>query len=139
MPSKFSFRVTLLLLMVLFTTAWNIIRVWTAFHWSGVLDEFSSKPTAFFIIVSGIFWSIAGFVLIWSLWQKKAWALNLLLGAAISYTVWYWSERLIWQIPRPNWPFAVILNLVVLIYVFFTIKSLTREAYERKSENPKIE
>jgi len=63
----------------------------------------------------------------------------MLLGTATSYTVWYWSERLIWQNPHPNWIFAVIVNLVLFGFILFTTKSLLREAYEQKIENPKSE
>jgi multisubunit Na+/H+ antiporter MnhE subunit len=81
----------------------------------------------------------AGAFTFWGIWQKKAWTAKLLLGAAAGYTVWYWSERLIWQRPHPNWPFAVIVNLVLLGFILFTTKSLSREAYEQKNENPKSE
>jgi hypothetical protein len=67
----------------------------------------------------------------WSLLQKKGWASKLLLGTAAGYTVWYWYERLAWQNPHPNWPFAVIVNLVLIVFILYTTKSLTREAYER--------
>ncbi|HND47971.1 MAG TPA: hypothetical protein PLL95_05380, partial [Anaerolineales bacterium] len=63
----------------------------------------------------------------------------LLLGAAAGYTVWYWSERLIWQNPRPNIPFTIVINFACLIVIYFASKSLSREAYERNTENPAIE
>lgn len=82
--------------------------------------------------ISSAIWAAVGILLLWGIWQNKAWTAKLLLGAAAGYTVWYWCERLIWQAPRPNWPFAVIVNLVLLIFILFTTKSLAREAYERK-------
>lgn len=63
----------------------------------------------------------------------------MLPGAGAGYTVWYWSERFFFQNPRPNLIFAVIVNLGFLILIFFTTTSLSREAYERKIENPKVE
>jgi hypothetical protein len=83
--------------------------------------------------------SVIGMLLVWGIWQRKAWTANLLPGASAGYTVWYWSERLIWESPHPNWPFAVIVNLVLLGFILFTIKSLSREAYEQKNENPASE
>ena len=82
---------------------------------------------------------VTGIFILWGIWQRKAWAAKLLLGASAGYTVWYWSERLIWQNPHPNWPFAVIVNLVLFGFILFAIKSLSREAYEQKNENPKSE
>ena len=81
----------------------------------------------------------AGIFVLWSIWQKKAWTVKLLFGASAGYTVWYWSERLIWQSPHPNWPFAVIVNLVLIVFILFTTTSLTREAHEQKIEHSNID
>ena len=137
--SKQPFRVTLLLWLVLTLTTWNFIRFWTALEWREVLNEFSSQPTSTVITASGAVWMVTGIFILWSIWQRKAWAAKLLLGASAGYTVWYWSERIIWQSPHPNWPFAVIVNLVLLGFILFATKSLSREAYEQKNENPKSE
>ena len=83
-------------------------------------------------------WTLAG-LLAWAIWRERPWAKNLLFGVTAGYTIWYWSERLVWQMPRPNWPFAVILNLVLIVFIIFTTKSPTREAYERESEHQQVE
>ncbi len=132
MFNKFPFRVTLLLCLVLLFTAWNILRVWTVLTWQSTLYEFSNRPSVWIIVTSGFLWSLTGLLIIWSIWQEKPWANKLLLGATAGYTVWLWCERLFWQMPRPNWLFAVILNLVLVIFILFTTKSPPREAHERK-------
>lgn len=63
----------------------------------------------------------------------------MLLGAAAGYSVWYWIERLFWQHPRPNTIFAVFVQLACFTLIYITLKSLSREAYERNSENPATE
>ncbi|MCX6059430.1 MAG: hypothetical protein NTW69_14920 [Chloroflexi bacterium] len=136
---KNPFRVTLMLWLVLSLTAWNALRAWTSLAWRGVLDEFSSLPSSTVTAVSGMIWMMIGILLAWGLWQRKFWASKLLLGASAGYSVWYWSERLIWQSPHPNWPFAVIVNLVLFGFILFTVKLLLREAYEQKNETPKSE
>jgi hypothetical protein len=136
---KLPLRVTLLLLLVLSLTTWNGLRLWTSLAWRGVLNEFSVKPSPTVTALSGAFWIVIGIILIWSILQKKSWAAKLLIGASAGYTVWYWSERLIWENPHPNWLFAVIVNLAALVFILFNIKSLSREAYEQKYENPTIE
>jgi hypothetical protein len=133
MFSKFPFRVTLLLCLVLLFTAWNILRVWTALAWQNTLREFSSQPAVWIIVLSGLVWAVTGILIIGSTWQGKPWAKKMLLGATIGYQVWYWGGQLIWQMPRPNWQFAVILNLLLVIFIIYTTKSPTREAYERES------
>jgi hypothetical protein len=133
MFSKFPFRVTLLLCLVLLFTAWNMLQAWTAFAWHDLLNEFSAQPGVWIIVLSGMSWALTGLFLMWSIWQGKAWGKILLFGTTTGYTAWYWGKQLIWQIPRPNWPFAVILNLLLFIFIIYTTKLSTREAYERES------
>ncbi len=137
--TKPSFRETLLIWLVLILTVWNVLRVSTALMWKDVLNEYSTHPAAIVTAISGMIWVVTGIFLVWSIWQKKAWTKKLLLGAAAGYSVWYWSERLVWQSPHPNWLFAVIVNLAIIIFILYTTKSLTREAHERKIENPTTE
>lgn len=136
---KHSFSVTLTLWMVLIIILWNIVRTWTTLAWSHVLIEYSAKLAPTFSAIIGATWVIVGCAVYWSIWQEKAWAGKMLLGAAAGYTVWFWSERLFFQNPRPNTIFAVIVNLGLLIIIYFANKSLSREAYERKIEYPGIE
>jgi hypothetical protein len=125
--------------LVLTISAWNALRLWTALAWRNVLVEFSTQPTPTIIALSSAIWIVTGVILVWSIWQKKAWSVKMLLGASTGYNVWYWIERLVWQNPHPNWLFAVIVNLALLVFILFTAKLLTREAHERKNENPKVD
>ena len=136
---KFSFRATLLQMLVLILTAFNLLRAWTALTWRDTLNEFSVQPSSTILMVSGAVWALCGIVLLWGIWQRKAWAEKLLLGASAGYSLWYWTERLVWQNPHPNWLFAVIVNLAIIVFILFSKKSLTREAYERNFENPKVD
>ncbi|HMX73066.1 MAG TPA: hypothetical protein PKE35_02375 [Anaerolineales bacterium] len=136
---KFSFRATLLQMLVLTLTAFNLLRMWTALAWQDILTEFSTQPSPIVLAVSGAVWALCGIVLLWGIWRKTAWAEKLLLGASAGYSLWYWTERLAWQNPHPNWLFAVIVNLAIIVFILFSKKSLTREAYERNIENPKID
>ena len=125
--------------MVLIILLWNIIRTWTILAWKDVLMEFSTSLSPAISAIIGGIWVIVGSILYWSMWQRKAWAGKMLFGTAISYTIWYWSERLFFQNPRPNVIFAVIVNLGLMIFIYFAYKSISREAYERENENPVIE
>ena len=136
---KRTIPVTLTLLMVLILTSWNALRAWTSIAWRDVLTEFSTSISPQISAAVGTLWFIIGVILIWSIWQKKVWSAKMLLGAAAGYSVWYWSERLIWQNPRPNVVFAVTVHFACFILIYFTSKSLSREAYERNTENPEIE
>ena len=135
MPKQ-PFRVTILLTLVLLFTIWNALRAWTAFSWRNVLAEFSGAPL--YIGVSGLIWLGIGIWLLLSLWWHVAYARVLLLASATSYMIWVWIGRLFFQTPRENWPFALILNLVLLSFVLFASNFWKREAHERKSEDQTI-
>jgi hypothetical protein len=134
-----SFRVTLLYWLVLILSAWNGLRLWTALAWRDVLTEFRASQPPILTAVSGGVWMLAGLFLAWSIWQKKPWAANLLVGVATGYSAWYWIERLVWQSPHPNGLFAVIVNLTALIFILFNAKPLAREKNEHKNENRTID
>jgi hypothetical protein len=132
MPKQ-PFRATLLLWLVLLLTIWNALRAWTAFSWRNVLTEFSGGPL--YIGVSGLIWLGIGIWLLLSLWRQEAYARILLLASATSYSVWVWIERLFLQVPRENWPFALVVNIVLLSFVLFASNFWKREAHERKPED----
>lgn len=134
-----SISVTLTLWLVLILVIWNIIKAWTWMIWQDVLIEFSVRANPFINVGVSIIWVIAGIILVWGILQKKVWSVKMLPALAAGYTVWFWSERLIWQNPRTNTIFAIIVNLIILIIIYFATKSISREAYERTIENPTIE
>ena len=136
---KRPFPVTLSIWLVLILASWNALRAWTSIAWQDVLTEFSVQMPPTLSAFASTLWLIIGITILMGVWQKKAWSKNLLLGAAAGYTVWVWSERLVWQNPRQNILFVVIINLACLIVIYFASKSLSREAYERNTENPEIE
>jgi hypothetical protein len=125
------FRVTLSLWLVLLFTIWNILRVWTAIEWRAVLLEFGVLLGPVYLVISGALWFVVGVALIIGILRIITWARFVLLWRAAGYTIWYWIDRLVWQEPRPNWPFVLILNLVLLVFVIFASNSLARNSYER--------
>ncbi len=136
---KRPFSVTLAGMLVLILALWNALRAWTSLAWRSILNEYSVQMPPFFSAGMGSFWFIIGLTIAASIWKKNPWSIKLLSLAAIGYTIWYWSERMIWQNPRPNVPFAIIINLACLVTIYFASKSLSREAYERDIENPATE
>jgi hypothetical protein len=127
--------VTLTLIVVLILTTWNLVKAWTALAWQNILTEFAISLMPEIMAVVSIMWVIIGLVLMWAILQKKVWSKKMLVGTATSYTVWFWSERIIWQNSQTNTIFAVSVNIILLIIIYFA----TREAYERTIENPEIE
>ncbi|MCK6567404.1 MAG: hypothetical protein L6Q45_06895 [Anaerolineales bacterium] len=136
---KRPFTVTLALGLVLILASWNALKAWTSLAWRAILLEYGARMPPFAIFVAGTFWFIIGLFVAWSVLQKKAWSGKWLTGAAAGYTVWYWSERLIWQNPRPNAVFTIVVNIVCVALVVVAAKSMSREAHERNAENPAVE
>lgn len=108
---------TPLVLLVLCLTAWNAIRLQTALAWYDVLGEFAPVPGPSYTALSGATWLMIGAVLLWCLWRRKPWAADFLLGTALAYSAWYWLDRLAMQAPHANWPFMLLVNLIILAYV----------------------
>jgi hypothetical protein len=133
------FSVTLALWLVLILTIWNLIKAWTALTWRNILNEFSVNLMPEVTVAISIIWVIIGLILMWGILQKKVWSVKMLPTLAAGYTIWYWSERLIWHHQKTNLVFAVILNFILLIIIYFGTKSLSREAYERTIENSTTE
>jgi hypothetical protein len=134
-------RVTVLLWLVLWFTVWNSLRLWTAISWRERLEEFASSPGPLYIGATGLIWAAAGVLTFWSFWKARRWTRNLILGTSVTYTAWYWADRLLLQQPRSNWLFAALLNLLVIIFILFTLRSgfFQREAYERDPEDRSVE
>lgn len=127
--------VTLTLVMVLILTLGNLTKAWSALAWRNVLTEFSVNIMPEMTALISIIWVVVGSVLFWGILQKKVWRKKMLIGTALSYSVWLWSERLIWQNQKTNTVFSILLNIVIFIIIYFA----TREAYERTNENPEVE
>lgn len=131
--------VTLSLCLVLIFATWNLIKTWTFIAWRDILLEFSAQPNPHLSAILSTIWAVSGFILAYGMAQKKNWNAKLLPTLALSYTAWYWSERFLWHHGKTNLPFAVAVNFIFLIIIYFATKSLSREAYERTNKHPKIE
>ena len=134
MFSQRPFSVTLLLWMVLSLSAWGAIRSFAALRWWDVLHEFHARLSPLYLLVTGIFWGIAGVVLLWSLWSGKAWSRLALLASILLWLAQYWIERLFFQSPRANLPFAVVLSVLFLAVTFAITSNRYTKNFLTKSE-----
>jgi hypothetical protein len=109
--------VTILLWLVLSLTAWSILRLVTAIQWWSILLASATPPGPLYIAISGGFWTLVSLVLLWGLLRARDWARIALVGTGAGFSVWYWSDRLLLQSLRENWPFSLGATLVLLIIV----------------------
>ena len=134
MFSQRPFSVTLLLWMVLSLTAWGVIRSFAALRWWDVLYEFDARLSPLYLLMTGAIWSIAGIVLLWSLWSVKAWSRVAIMASVVLWLAEYWIERLFFQLPRENLPFAVVLSVLLLAVTFVITSNRHTKNFLNQSE-----
>jgi hypothetical protein len=136
MSKKRPFGVTLFLWLVLILSAWGAIRLFAALRWWDVLHEFDARLSPLYLSITGAGWVIAGGVLLWSMWSGKAWAR---WAIPVSIGIWlleYWIERLFFQSPRANLPFALIASALLLILtIAITINRNTKNFFMKSEEH----
>ncbi|MBI5934463.1 MAG: hypothetical protein HY867_12210 [Chloroflexi bacterium] len=111
---KRPFAVTTLLFAVLCLTSWNAIRLYAAISDWDSLAEFAPHPGPIYIATTASFWTLSGLALFNFLRRPSARARRFAAIYVFGYTAWAWTNRLLLQEARPNWPFALIATLVFL-------------------------
>ncbi len=136
MPKKRPFSVTLFLWMVLSLLVWGAVRLLAALRWWGVLYEFDARLSPLYLSITGAGWALAGGVLLWSLWSRKTWT-HWAVPASIG--IWlaeYWIERLFFQSPRANLPFALVASTLLLILtITITLTRATKNFFTKSEEH----
>ena len=114
MPPKRPFGVTLFLWLVLSLSAWGLLRFWAVLRWWDVLAQYHASLSPLYLSVTGAGWTVAGAVLLWSIWAGKRWAHPAIPVAVVLWLVEYWVERLFFESPRANQPFMIVLSILLL-------------------------
>jgi len=99
--------VTMLAVIVLGLALWNGLRLMQAISFWSIIKEYHGDPGPLYVAICGGFWFLAGLSITWGLWHRKTWAWFGALGGVICYGFWYWFDRLVFQKPHSNWPFAL--------------------------------
>jgi hypothetical protein len=146
MPIKRPFGVTLLLWMVLSVIAWGVTRFFAALQAWDVLNEFEAGLSPLYLSITGAGWSVAGGVLLFAIWKGKSWTRSAVATSIFIWLIEYWLERIFFQSPRANLPFALTCSVTALFILWvavmlpgtksFFIKS---EEHEQPIKNPNSE
>jgi hypothetical protein len=99
---------------VLSLSAWGLLRLAGALRWWDVLYENEARLGPLYLSITGAGWAAAGIVLLWSIFRVKRWAYIAIPVAVLTWLVQYWIERIFFEGPRPNTPFAIVASLVAL-------------------------
>jgi len=136
MPLKRPFGVTLQLWMVLSLSAWGVIRLITSLRTWDVLYEYGASLSPLHLSITGAGWGVAGVVFLSGIWTRKPWARFATATSIIIWLLEYWLERIFFQAPRANLPFALALSIVVLI-VSWSATTLpgTKSFFEKSEEH----
>jgi hypothetical protein len=142
MPQKRPFGVTLLLWMVLFLSAWGAVRLAAAVSWWDVLVHYAARLSPLYLSITGAGWTLAGLVLLWSIWTGKPWSHRAIPLSVFLWLVQYWIERLFFQAPRANLAFMIALSMAALtVTLIATLNRKTRnfllqsEAHEQPEQD----
>jgi len=112
--------VTILALLVLYTTIFNLARFYQAIHKWFLLQQFLPF-SPLYLIISGLIWGLIGLVIFWILWRGFAWAPKIAIGGITLYMLFFWFDRLL----MPSYPQrnanASFYVIVCIVIVFFTV------------------
>jgi hypothetical protein len=105
-------------------------------------DFLSSLPgvSPLYIALSGLFWTLVGFPLVWSLWRGYKQAPIAARILVLTYNLYYWFDRFIVAktiSATSNWLFAAIVTLVMILLTFW-ILGRSKEYFRNKPTYPTL-
>ena len=128
------FGVTLLLWLVVSLSAWGAVRLVAARRWWDVLNEFEARLSPLYLSITGLGWLIVGMVLLWALFSGKVWPRLAIPVSTIVWLLGYWIERIFFESPRANLPFALIGSILLLVLTFIRAFNRRTKVFFIRSE-----
>lgn len=120
--------------MVLTLSAWGAVRFFAALRWWDVLAEFGSSLSPLYLSVTGAGWVVAGGVLFFSVFRARRWARPGALAFILIWLLEYWIERIFFQAPRANLPFALTVSILTVIITWILAFLPGTKSFFAKSE-----
>lgn len=135
-------RITLALVLVLITAAWNGVRVWAGLTLAPALQKYAPFPGPMYVALTGAISAGLGLAVTWAVLRRLRWAPHALLGAAITYAAWSWADRVFLQpTAGTGWPFALLITALLLTFIAAVTLDprnrwyFGREAHEREEQD----
>jgi hypothetical protein len=120
---------------VLSLSAWGLVRLLAALRWWNVLYEFEARLSPLVLVITGALWLIGGGVLLWGLFSGGRWTYRAVPIAIAVWLVEYWIERLFFESPRANLPFALIASLLLFIVTLISALNPRTKEFLIRSED----
>lgn len=134
MTDKRPLPVTSLLFVVLCLSAWNAVRLGACIADWNTLAEFAPRPGPLYIAASASLWTFGGLAVWMAIRRREPRARWFAAVYFAAYALWYWLDRLLLQPPRPNWPFALAITVVLLAAAFGDILNQRTKEYFQQRE-----
>jgi len=116
--------------VVLIVAVMNLVRLGAALAGWKTLEMLLPISPAY-QAVTGLAWGVLGLLAAWRLWQGQAWARWFGLGFIVSFSFYYWVDRLFlpsYPGRNSNWLFSAGMNL---LFIFLSIWILARPKAKR--------
>ncbi len=129
--------VSLLCGVVLIVAVMNLVRLAQSLaSWKFLETLLPVSPA--YLAVTGLVWGLLGLLAAWRLWQGQAWARWFGLAFIISFSVYYWVDRLFlpgYPGRNSNWLFSAGMNLLLIaISVWILARSMAKRFFEATDE-----
>ncbi len=128
---------------VLSLSVWGAARCLAALRSWDVLREFASSLSPLYLAATGAGWCVAGGALLFNILRRRTWARPAVVASLLVWLLEYWVERIFFETPRMNLPFALTGSVAVVIIVWILailpgVKSFfaKSEAHEQPVEEP---
>lgn len=122
--------VTFLSLGVLTLAGFNLLRFVASLQQWGFLNSLPNIHPLY-LAATGFFWAATGFVLVCGLWLGLGWSVRATKAWVLLYSLYFWVDR--WLVASVgsgyNWPFALVVNGVSLVLVFWILSNRKAKAF----------
>lgn len=138
---KRPFSVTLLAWMVLIMALLGWLRFFEVIRQWAFLQKLNPVPPVLYLAISGLILGIVGTTLLWGLVLGRSWAPRLMQFAALFYTLYFWLDRFFVASPeaiRIRWPFALGLNITILLFTFWVLTRPKAQHFFQKIESDRF-
>ena len=112
----------------------NMVRVIASIKYWQTLVQYDARSGPGYSLTTGLIGAVAFFILFLGIWNHKPWAWRWTFYSAFIYSSWYWLDRLLLQYPRPNWPFALIVNTIMILVTAVNLLSPRVRLYFSEEE-----
>lgn len=132
------FHATLVSIVVLLQTIQAGFKVYQTnlFRSQEIIENYVSPAIIRYLIISGIFWTVIGLILLTGVILRWKITPRMIEISALMYSAYFWIDFWIIrqaEIYRGNWPFLLVINIVLIFYTFWGLSRPKSQLYFRQN------